>query len=298
MKTWIKFIIILLVCVLVIGSVYVWRFGWPKWENKDEKLLQNIFDSITSNNSKESNIIASLNKNNIVFSKTENNEETIEFTFDNGIMVSSVKEKETDMDFYKDTISMVFEAVAVYNGYDAINARYSLTEDILVNKKLGEDGYQYTSLNNVARFMVTTKKKLNLANKEEVYIKESDLQGIEDVITNKLQYRLIEKVGIALEKNVSYSRNLVFVIYEQEMLSSRTYNSLLTLIKMVTGNSKLVEYVSSNYPIITRAGTLTLDGISISLNEGLGEGNVYYYEKPDDYEYMLIKINIDKYIGK
>lgn len=297
MKTWIKLVIILVICVMLVGAVYIWRFGWPEWENKDEKMLQNIVESISQKLiDEESSVTVQLNGSDIVYTRQNEITETITFKFEKGVISAAINENDIDITFFDDSISKLFEAVAVYNGYSAHNARYSLTKDILNTKNLENDGYQYTSLNNVARFMVATNKKLNLANKEEVYIKESDLQDIADILKNRLQYKLVEKPGIAVEKNISYARNLVFVVYEQEQLTDRTYLSLMSLLRVITGNEALIQYVKNNYPVITRAGTLTLDGITISLNEGLGEGNVHYYEMPDDYEYMLVKINIDKYV--
>jgi len=297
MKTWIKLVIILAICIVLVGAVYIWRFGWPEWENKDEKMLQNIVESISQKLvDEESTDTVQLIGRDIVYTRQNEITETITFKFEKGLISSAINEKEMDITFFDETVSKLFETVAEYNGYSADNARYSLTKDILNTKTLEVDGYQYTSLNDVSRFMVATNKKLNLANKEEVYIKESDLQEITDILKNRLQYRLIEKPGIVVEKNISYSRNLVFVVYEQEKLTDRTYTSIMSVLRVLTENEALIQYVKDNYPVITRAGTLTLDGITISLNEGLGEGNVHYYEKPDNYEYMLVKINIDKYV--
>lgn len=294
MKTWIKLIIILVFCIVLVGTAYILRFGWPEWENKDEKMLQNIVDNISTKLSEQDSV--ELVGEDILYKRQDATEKMVTFKFERGVISASVNVNEQDILFFDEAVSKVFEAVAVYNGYDADNARYSLTKDILNSKSLEEDGYQYTTLNNVTRFWVFTNKKLNLANKEEVYIKDSDIESMTDILKNKLQYKLIEKVGIVLEKNVSYARNLVFVIYEQEQLTERTYNSLMTLLRNVIGREEVIQYVKTNYPVITRAGTLTLDGISISLNENLGEGNVHYYEMPDNYEYMLVKINIDKYV--
>jgi len=294
MKTWIKLIVFFVICVLIVGTVYVWKFGWPKFENKEEKMLQNIVKNISTNLPEDMSV--QLNDKNILYTRKGEKTETITFSFDKGLITGAINENEMDTKFFDEAVSKLFEAIAVYNGYNEANARYSLTKDIIKDKLLDEDGYQYTSLNNISRFMVVTNKPLNLANKEEVYIKESDLLNSIDILKSRLQYKLIEKIGIVLEKNVSYSRNLVFVIYEQEELTNRTYMSLMTLLRVLTGNDTLADYVKENYPVITKAGTLTLDGISISLNEGLGDGNVHYYNMPKDYEYLLVKINIDKYI--
>ena len=55
-----------------------------------------------------------------------------------------------------------------------------------------------------------------------------------------------------------------------------------------------VEYVKVNYPVITRSGTLALKGVTISLNEKINENNIHVYEVPDEYEYMVVRIDINE----
>lgn len=296
MKVWIKFIIILIVCIGAVFGVYVWRFGMPKFLNKEGKALEAIYDIVQEQLKMENvqNIEATLEDSKISFTLSKENEkkQNIEFERQGSIISAIIDENIIDDSFADKAISNIFVAVAKNRGYDESNARYSIISDIVKAKTLEQDGFQITSINGVTRFMIYMDKKLNLADKDEVYIKSSDIASIRDIFKNRLEYRLIEKPGIVMEKNISYSDYLVFVIYEEGILSKRTYDSLMTLLNEMVGE-QLVQYVKSNYSQITRNGTLTLNNITISLNEKLGEGNVHYYLKPENYEYMLVRINKD-----
>ncbi|MBR5227888.1 MAG: hypothetical protein IKV94_04535 [Clostridia bacterium] len=305
MKVWIKLIVIVLSCLLLVGGVYVWKFGFPEFENKEEKFLNNLVQDINENYKfinfnvdKTYEYSAKLDGNNVVFEKSLRSDKLVEqsivFEYAKNTINTAIEDAKVDSTFSDIAITCVFEAVASINGYEKENASYSLIADIIDEKTLEKDGYTKTNQHGVTRFWVYTNKDLNLANKQDVYIKPEDLDHFSDILDDRLQYKLIEKPGIVFEKNVSYGQNLVFVIYEKDGLTQRTYKSMLSMLDVVVDNPKITDYIKENYPIITRAGTLSLDGITISLNEKLGEGNVHYYQNPGNYEYMLFRINIDK----
>lgn len=301
MKNWIKFLIVLIICIVVVGAVYVWKFGLPAFLSKDERYIKELYSSIVF---EDENIQKTLEGKKITFTKkveqSENEEsagenvETIEFHLENGILSTVIQEGSVSPTFISEAIKAVFLQAARLNAQSEENAIYSLIPDIIADKKLQEDGYQLISQNGVTRFSMKTNKKFNLANGEDVYIKISDIESVADVLKYKLQSKIIEKPGIVLEKTVSYSGDLVYIIYEKEKLTDRTYNSFVSLITGLLKSKERVEYVKANYPVITRSGTLTLKGVTISLNEKINENNIHVYEVPDGYEYMVVRIDINE----
>lgn len=317
MKSWVKFLIVLIVCILVVGGVYVWRFGLPAFLSRDERYVNELYSHIIL---EDENIEKKVENKKIIF--TQNSEEAkspdeldtqegtdndktsdsgdvkepkiIEFILENGVISATIDEDKIPSDFADKVIRVMFIAAVNLNEQSEENAIYSLIPDVLADKKLQEDGYQQTSQNGVTRFSMKANKKFILANGEDVYIKIADLEKVADVIKYKLQDKIIEKPGIIFEKAISYSNNLVYVIYERGKLTNRTYNSFLSLISTVMKDKNKVEYVKENYPSITRAGTLTLNGITISLNENLAKDNIHMYDIPDEYEYMIIWIDVNE----
>lgn len=294
MKNWFKFLIVLIVCIIVVGAVYIWRFGIPNFLNRDDRYIKQLYENITF---EDETVQKKLDNKKIIFTKSveqENLEETVEFNIENGIVSCAVNQNSVSEKFINETIKEVFMAAVRINKQSEENAIYSIIPDIIATKALQEDGYQLTTQNGVTRFSMKTNGKFNLANGEEVYIKVSDLENVADVIKYKLQSKIIEKPGIALEKTVSYSKDLVFIIYEKEKLTDRTYNSFLALIDVLIKDKSKVEYIKANYPVITRSGTLTLQGVTISLNEKINENNIHIYNMPEQYEYMIIRMNANE----
>ena len=291
MKNWFKFLIVLIVCIIVVGAVYIWRFGIPNFLSRDDRYIKQLYENITF---EDESVQKKLDNKKIIFTKSveqENLEETVEFNIENGVVSCAVNQNSVSEKFVNETIKEVFMAAVRLNKQSEENAIYSIIPDIIATKALQEDGYQLTTQNGVTRFSMKTNGKFNLANGAEVYIKVSDLENVADVIKYKLQSKIIEKPGIALEKTVSYSKDLVFIIYEKEKLTDRTYNSFLALIDVLIKDKSKVEYIKANYPVITRSGTLTLQGVTISLNEKINENNIHIYNMPEQYEYMLIRID-------
>lgn len=291
MKNWFKFLIVLIVCIIVVGAVYIWRFGIPNFLSRDDRYIKQLYENITF---EDETVQKKLDNKKIIFTKSveqENLEETVEFNIENGVVSCAVNQNSVSEKFVNETIKEVFMAAVRINKQSEENAIYSIIPDIIATKALQEDGYQLTTQNGVTRFSMKTNGKFNLANGAEVYIKVSDLENVADVIKYKLQSKIIEKPGIALEKTVSYSKDLVFIIYEKEKLTDRTYNSFLALIDVLIEDKSKVEYIKANYPVITRSGTLTLQGVTISLNEKINENNIHIYNMPEQYEYMLIRID-------
>lgn len=305
MKIWIKSLVVIVICLFAISTVYVLKFGFPEFNIKKTNIMAEIFENISQdeeflkNKEKDDYIIdIELADNTITFNRKFSEQgsaiDSIEFICEKSTITTAIDENKVDTDYAKEVIQWVFGSTCEVLGYSKENAKYSLIDDIVIDKTLEKDGYQLVSQNDVTRLMVSTKTNLNLAQKDEVYIKTEDLIPYLDIIKSKLQYKLIEKPGIVFEKNVSYSKNLVFVIYEKGGLTNRTYTSLMNILDAVVANETYKEYVKANYPVITSSGTLSLKGITISLNEKLGEGNIHYYSKPNDYEYMLIRINLEE----
>lgn len=291
MKNWFKFLIVLIVCIIVVGAVYIWRFGIPNFLSRDDRYIKQLYENITF---EDETVQKKLDNKKIIFTKSveqENLEETVEFNIENGVVSCAVNQNSVSEKFVNETIKEVFMAAVRINKQSEENAIYSIIPDIIATKSLQEDGYQLTTQNGVTRFSMKTNGKFNLANGAEVYIKVSDLENVADVIKYKLQSKIIEKPGIALEKTVSYSKDLVFIIYEKEKLTDRTYNSFLALIDVLIKDKSKAEYIKANYPVITRSGTLTLQGVTISLNEKINENNIHIYNMPEQYEYMLIRID-------
>lgn len=291
MKNWFKFLIVLIVCIIVVGAVYIWRFGIPNFLSRDDRYIKQLYENITF---EDETVQKKLDNKKIIFTKSveqENLEETVEFNIENGVVSCAVNQNSVSEKFVNETIKEVFMAAVRINKQSEENAIYSIIPDIIATKALQEDGYQLTTQNGVTRFSMKTNGKFNLANGAEVYIKVSDLENVADVIKYKLQSKIIEKPGIALEKTVSYSKDLVFIIYEKEKLTDRTYNSFLALIDVLIKDKSKAEYIKANYPVITRSGTLTLQGVTISLNEKINENNIHIYNMPEQYEYMLIRID-------
>lgn len=290
MKNWIKLIIVLVVCIIAVGSVYIWRFGLPEFFNGDEKYIKSIYSNLVLD---DETIEVKVEGKKIVFTKLieEEKKETIEFVLSNGV-VSTAVPSSISQDFMNATIKSVFVAATKLNGQEEEKAIYSIIPDVIADKTLIEDGYSLTTQNEVTRFSFKKGQKFNLANIEDIYIKAEELKEVEDIIKYRLQSKIIEKPGIVFEKAASYSKSLVFIIYEKDKLTDRSYNSFIALITTLLGNK--LEYVKENYPRITRAGTLTLSGITISLNEKIRENNMSLYDKPDGYEYMVIRIDINE----
>lgn len=290
MKNWIKLIIVLIVCMVGVGSVYIWKFGIPEFLNREERYMKEIYTSLVL----EEGIEAKLQDKSIVFtySGENGNIQTLQFDADNGIVSMVVYDSSVSEKFRDSAVKSVFLAAVEKNGQSEENAIYSLISDVIADKTLDSDGYSLTSQNGVTRFNMKINQKFNLANGQEVYIKVTDLEKVEDVIKYKLQSKIIEKPGIVFEKAVSYSDKLVYIIYEKEKLTDRTYNSFMSLVNTLLKDK--AEYVKLNYPNITRAGTLTLDGVTISLNEKIKENNVHSYNVPDGYEYMVVRIDINE----
>lgn len=294
MKNWFKFLIVLIVCIIVVGAVYIWRFGIPNFLSRDDRYIKQLYENITF---EDETVQKKLDNKKIIFTKSveqENLEETVEFNIENGVVSCAVNQNSVSEKFVNGTIKEVFMAAVRINKQSEENAIYSIIPDIIATKALQEDGYQLTTQNGVTRFSMKTNGKFNLANGAEVYIKVSDLENVSDVIKYKLQSKIIEKPGIALEKTVSYSKDLVFIIYEKEKLTDRTYNSFLALIDVLIKDKSKVEYIKANYPVITRSGTLTLQGVTISLNEKINENNIHIYNMPEQYEYMIIRMNANE----
>lgn len=289
MKSWIKFFIILIVCVVGVGIVYIWRFGLPAFFSREERYMKSIYEALEID---DETVEAKLEDKSIVFTKKAEGEnaETIQFDVENGILTAVMYNNSVSDEFKTLAVKYVFIAAVKNNGQSEVNAIYSLIPDVIAEKELQSDGYSMTDQNGITRFNMKISGKFNLANGKDVYIKKSDIEKVADVIKYKLQYKIIEKPGIVLEKTVTYSSDFVYIIYEKEKLTDRTYNSLISLVSTLLGASK-VSYIQDNYPSITRAGTIKLDGISISLNEGIDIGNVHKYDMPDDYEYMVVRIN-------
>lgn len=297
MKNWSKLLILVIICVIVVGAVYVWKLGLPAFLSREERYMSSLYSKLVIDDEK---ITAALEGKSIIFTKkivqTKDGEETeetmtIEFSASNGI-VNAVVPSSVEDSFVNSAVKYVFLAATNLNEQDEINAIYSLIPDVIANKTLSDDGYSFVSQNGVTRFSMKINQKFNLANGQDVYIKVADVENVIDIIKYKLQNKIIEKPGIVLEKAVSYSDKLVYIIYEKEKLTDRAYNSFLSLITEVLENK--LEYVKANYPSITRAGTLTLDGITISLNEKINENNIHTYNMPEGYEYMVVRININE----
>lgn len=289
MRNWWKLLIVIVICTIGVSAVYIWKVGLPEFLSREERYMSSIYSNLAI---EDETITAKLEGKSILFTKkTEKIEQTIEFVASKGV-VSVVTSDSIEENFANSTVKYVFLAATKLNGQSEENAIYSLIPDVIANKTLLEDGYSLTYQNGVTRFNMKINKKFNLANGQDIYIKVSDIEKVEDVIKYKLQSKIIEKPGIAFEKTVSYSQNLVFIIYEKEKLTDRTYNSLIALVTVLLKDK--VEYIKANYPGITRAGTIMLDGITISLNEKINENNVHSYDMPDGYEYMVIKIDINE----
>lgn len=289
MKSWFKFIIVLIVCIVIVGGVYIWKFGLPAFLSREERYMKSIYSNLAIDNE---TIEVKLQDKSIVFNKEgEGRLETVQFNIENGVVSAVIYDSNTSEEFKNLAIKYVFLAAVKLNQQSEENAIYSLISDVIEDKELQKDGYSLTYQNNITRFNMKINEKFNLANGEDVYIKASDVEKVLDVIKYKLQSKIIEKPGIVLEKTVTYSNDLVYIIYEKERLTNRTYNSFISLITTLLKEQSDVDYVKANYPSITRAGTIKLKGITISLNEGIKEGNVHKYNMPEDYEYMVIRVD-------
>lgn len=290
MKNWIKFLIVLIICLVTVSVVYIWRFGVPSFLNREEKYINSLYSNMVV---EDENIKFEVNNKSIVFTKQNEGKdpEIIEFNLENNVISAVIFNSSTSQEFIDSAIKTIFVAATKINGQSEENAIYSLITDVVIDKTLQEDGYSLINQNGITRFSMKTNEKFNLANGEEVYIKESDIKNVVDVIKYNLQGKIIEKPGIVFEKAVSYSKKLVYIIYEKGRLTNRTYNSFESLITVLLKDKEKAEYVKANYPTITRAGTLTLDGITISLNEKINDNNVHTYNMPENYEYMIIQID-------
>lgn len=290
MKNWIKLIIVLIVCMIGVASVYVWKFGIPSFLSREERYVSSIYNLLVL----EDGVEAKLQEKSIIFTYREEDEniQTLQFDADNGILSTVAYDSAISEKFRDLAIKSVFLAAVKQNEQSEENAIYSLISDVIVDKTLDNDGYSLAYQNGVTRFSMKINQKLNLANGQDVYIKATDLEKVEDVIKYKLQNKIIEKPGIVFEKAVSYSDKLVYIIYEKEKLTDRTYNSFMSLVNTVIKDK--AEYVKLNYPSITRNGTVILDGITISLNERINENSVHTYNVPDGYEYMVVRIDINE----
>lgn len=47
MKNWFKFLIVLIVCIIVVGAVYIWRFGIPNFLSRDDRYIKQLYENIT-----------------------------------------------------------------------------------------------------------------------------------------------------------------------------------------------------------------------------------------------------------
>lgn len=291
MKSWIKFIIVLVICVVGVGCVYIWKFGVPAFLSREERYIASIYSTLII---EDESIEVKSDEKKITFVKAiEGKEsETIDFNLESGVMNAVIYDSNVSEEFKDLTIKAMFLAAVKLNEQSEESAIYSLIPDVIVDKTLSNDGYSLVYQNGVTRFSMKINQKFNLANGQDVYIKVSDIEKVKDVIKYKLQGKILEKPGIVFEKTVSYSKNLVFIIYEKEKLTDRTYNSFTALITTLLKDK--AEYVKENYPSITRAGTIILDGITISLNEKINENNIHSYNMPDDYEYMVIRIDVNE----
>ncbi len=290
MKSWIKFAIVLIVCIIAVGGVYIWRFGIPEFLKREDKYMEKLYAAIIA---EDDGIQVNLESKTIVFTKKveEKEPEVITFALEDGVLTAVIPNN-ISQEFTDLAIKKVFVSAVKLNEQSEENAIYSLIPDVLAEKKLEDDGFSLTNQKEATEFSMKINKKFNLANGEDVYIKVEDIEKVADVIKYKLQSRIIEKPGIVLEKTISYSKNLVYIIYEKDGLTDRTYNSMMALISTLVKTKE--EYVKENYPSITKAGTIMLDGITISLNEKINEDNVHLYSMPEGYGYMIIRIDANK----
>ena len=136
--------------------------------------------------------------------------------------------------------------------------------------------------NNVYKFRVD--KRFVLGSVADVYFKEEDLNEYKNKMKTDDYFQTIK--GNLILYKIEENDAIIFYLAEPNQITSRSYNSLLSLIKVMY-DSDTSDLFSKQYSSLT---TTTWNGLNMQINYQPKEEEVIYNKLPEDYKVFKLEL--------
>ena len=136
--------------------------------------------------------------------------------------------------------------------------------------------------NNVYKFRVD--KRFVLGSVADVYFKEEDLNEYKNKMKTDDYFQTIK--GNLILYKIEENDAIIFYLAEPNQITSRSYNSLLSLIKVMY-DSNTSDLFSKQYSSLT---TTTWNGLNMQINYQPKEEEVIYNKLPEDYKVFKLEL--------
>lgn len=289
-----KYLLLIVTIIIILSTLYI--FGYKKAMTKEKAKpidLNNLIPLIKKddnyllmskyyelNTSVKGNIIK------IVF-KNEHHQGTLKGELNDDILLFEIKNNDDNALNKAMLIYTVVDALGQVNGNDKAYVSSMLSNYDLKGSTLDKDGLELTSNNDSNVYEFKTNVKFKLGSIKKNYYKVKDLEEYKDTLLGE-GFIQTTKGNLILYKDTDYQKHNIIYLCELDNLTSRTYNSLLSVVETVYGK-EYKENFKSNYPKLTTSSVLDKLDIIYDYQPSLDE--VIKKITTDNYKILKITIN-------
>lgn len=240
--------------------------------------LENIVNYFNSNNYKDSNIISSKQNNKIIISYTSSTEnKDYEYQYSNNILTTSFDTNdETGMGILKIMLASVAENLG--KSYTDIITKFDTLD--LTTYSIGE-GIYFEDNGSLVNVQINT--NVDLVIKEAEYFTQSDLN------INEITEGSFNTTKDSLKLNINGTENPIITISESPIISTNSYNSILSVISILFNDTTTSNYFENNYSSIN-IGNKTFNGFKIEINPNLNDNEKLIFNSNE----QIIRVTINK----
>lgn len=286
----IKIVLISLVILFICGNVYATSITLEQIAEKfnkssivdDYKTAGGSINATSDNDSINVTVLAN--------GKTD----SVEFLLDGNILSIEIDQEDESAFLKAYVASSVVDIIGQLNGYQEGELAQTLNSEGAAQYTLEKEGYEVEKINETkSKIKVDITKKIPLANFSNTYIEVSDLEDLRDFISGDGSAEN-SKGNIWFNKS-GYDGKYTLLVAEKGNLTENTYKSVLSILKVMFNNDKVIENFKNNYPNIS-SGNKEFKGFSIKVNPtDKTEWEEKLLSSGSDYEF--VRISIDKQLA-
>lgn len=251
-----KFVIISIIIFIILAGLYL--FGYYKLNNKSKKEKNINFDlkSLVSYIEKDDNYLLTANYYQLDIKTTKkkitvsfkNNEHSGKLIgkLSNDILSFKISNNDKNALLKANIIYSIVDSLGQINGNDKGYVSALLSDYDLEGATIEKDGIELISEDNTNIYQFKVNKKFKLGKIENSYLKPDDLQDVKNNFTNEENLQKT-KGNIIVYKDTDFYKNNNLYICEPVNLSTRSYNTLISIIELVYGSEYKQKFIEA-YP--------------------------------------------------
>ena len=187
-----------------------------------------------------------------------------EYILEDNILSAFIPEKDALAGL--STLMILVDSIGQLHGYDDGDMFYTLNGPEIQDYTIENEGFEMKEIEDEGyQIKIDINKKIPLTDFSDYYIKMDDLEDFElDILSSSDGGSISGKKG-PIRYNISKYGAIEISIDEEDGLTNRAYNTLLTFLEAIYGKDK-VEYFKENYESV-EVGNKSFDDFNIELSE-------------------------------